>query len=98
MLIFRPKNGKCLMNIVNKDEEVKKEIIEAAKVVFQKWGLKKTTMEDIAKEAGKGKSTLYYYFKSKEEIFEMLAKAEINNILYKSKNLHQVDGQFFRHL
>lgn len=74
------------MNIVNKDEEVKKEIIEAAKVVFQKWGLKKTTMEDIAKEAGKGKSTLYYYFKSKEEIFEMLAKAEINNILYKSKN------------
>jgi len=74
------------MPILSKDEEVKNTILEAAKRVFQKWGLKKTTMEDIAKEAGKGKRTLYYYFKSKEEIFELLAKAEINNILYKSKN------------
>ncbi len=33
-------------------------------------------MEDIAREAGKGKSTLYYYFKSKEEIFDALIQKE----------------------
>jgi AcrR family transcriptional regulator len=70
-----------------KDEEVKTSILEAAKRVFQKWGLNKTTMEDIAHEAGKGKSTLYYYYKSKDEILEVLATSELNNIINKAKNL-----------
>jgi len=72
-------------NILSKDEEAKTAILEAAKRVFQKWGLNKTTMEDIAHEAGKGKSTLYYYFKSKDEIFEFLIKNELNSILTKAK-------------
>lgn len=74
------------MNVISKDEEVKKAILEAAKRVFQKWGLNKTTMEDIAHEAGKGKSTLYYYFKSKDEIFELLVKTELNIIIIKGKD------------
>jgi AcrR family transcriptional regulator len=72
------------MNNINKDEEVKNSILEAAKRVFQKWGLNKTTMEDIAHEAGKGKSTLYYYYKSKDEIFETLAISELNNCIVKA--------------
>ncbi len=71
----------------NKDDEVKKSILEAAKRVFQKWGLNKTTMEDIAHEAGKGKSTLYYYYKSKDEIFEELTASELRSIINKAKNL-----------
>ncbi len=70
-----------------KDEEVKTAILEAAKKVFQKWGVNKTTMEDIAREAGKGKSTLYYYYKSKDEIFEYLAINEISNIIQKARIL-----------
>ena len=53
---------------MHKDDIIRADILRAAEALFQKWGLKKTTMEDIAKEAGKGKSTLYYYFKSKAEI------------------------------
>ena len=67
-------------NDMNKDEKVKFEILEAARKVFQKWGINKTTMEDIAAESGKGKSTLYYYFKSKHEIFEEIAQNEIQKI------------------
>jgi AcrR family transcriptional regulator len=74
------------MNL-SKDEEVKQDILQAAKRVFAKWGLNKTTMEDIAREAGKGKSTLYYYYKSKEEIFEATATAEIDAILAKAHML-----------
>jgi AcrR family transcriptional regulator len=59
---------------------VRQAILDAAKRVFVRWGLNKTTMEDIAREAGKGKSTLYYYFKSKEEVFETVAMEELQNI------------------
>jgi AcrR family transcriptional regulator len=68
-----------------KDEKVKAAIKDAAKRVFLKWGLDKTTMEDIAQEAGKGKSTLYYYFKSKEEIFENLVIDDLHSISMKAK-------------
>ncbi len=61
-----------------KDDVVERAIMDGAKQVFRKWGLAKATMEDIAKAAGKGKSTLYYYFKSKEEIFHAIAKEEID--------------------
>lgn len=66
--------------MIEKDERVRASIMEAATKVFQRWGLHKTTMEDIARAAGKGKSTLYYYFKSKEEIFHTIANEEITNI------------------
>lgn len=67
---------------MQRDEEIYKLILQSAKGLFQRYGLKKTTMEDIAKAAGKGKSTLYYYFKSKDEIFEAVVKEE-NEELHK---------------
>lgn len=69
-----------MMETQSKDEIVKADIMRAAEELFQKWGLNKTTMEDIAKQAGKGKSTLYYYFKSKEDIFTAVAMKEMNEI------------------
>jgi AcrR family transcriptional regulator len=62
----------------NKDEKNRAEIREAARKVFQRWGIQKTSMEDIAKAAGKGKSTLYYYFKNKDEVIMDVAREEIN--------------------
>ncbi len=35
-------------------------------------------MEDIAKAAGKGKSTLYYYYTSKDEIFNAVIEDEMH--------------------
>ena len=59
------------------DSEKKEKIISAATRLFSRFGLEKTTMEDIAKAAKKGKSSLYYYFKSKEEVFAEVIKKEI---------------------
>ena len=64
--------------ILQKDEVIIREIIAGARTLFEKYGLKKTTMEDIAREVGKGKSSLYYYFPSKYEIFEAVVEQEIN--------------------
>lgn len=78
---------------MNRDKEVESAIKDAARRVFIKWGLNKTTMEDIAQEAGKGKSTLYYYFKSKEDIFETVAVDELNSIYNKARAaIEQIDS------
>ena len=61
---------------MRKNNLVKAAILQAAERLFQKWGINKTTMEDIAHEARKGKSTLYYYFKSKEDVLEAVAVAQ----------------------
>ncbi len=58
--------------------KVKELIIEVARDVFSRFGYKKTTMDDIAVGARKGKSSIYYYFKSKEEIYEAVVDAESN--------------------
>ena len=54
-----------------KEERIlrKKRIIDAALAVFDKLGIEKTTMEEIASEAGFGKATLYYYYPSKDDVY-----------------------------
>jgi len=47
----------------------KQEILKAAEKMFLKYGLRKCTMHDIAKECGMRKSALYYYFDNRDEIF-----------------------------
>ncbi len=70
---------------MEKDELIIQSIVEAAKKLMQQYGLSKTTMEDIAKAAGKGKSTLYYYFKSKEEIFDAVINHEMDDFFVSVK-------------
>ena len=60
--------------------ERKEEILEAASRVFEKYGLAKSTLEDIAKECGIKKTALYYYFKNKEELFKTMLVKDIENI------------------
>ena len=62
-------------------EQKKREyIISAAAELFARYGLEKTTMEDIAKAARKGKSSLYYYFSSKEMVFAEVIRREISGL------------------
>jgi AcrR family transcriptional regulator len=57
--------------------DIREQIIETASQVFKKYGFKKTTMDEIAAAMYKGKSSIYYYFKSKDEIFEVVVENEI---------------------
>ena len=68
------------MQEVLKDERIRAEIIDAAEGLFQRYGLKKTSMEEIAESAGKGKSTLYYYFKNKDELFFSVLDKECKSL------------------
>jgi AcrR family transcriptional regulator len=57
------------MENTEKQDKVREEIVIEASKLFQKYGYLKTSMEDIAKAAKKGKSSLYYYYKSKDDVF-----------------------------
>ena len=70
---------------MSRDDSIREEILTAARRVFQKWGLKKSTMEDIAAEAGKAKSTLYYYYSCKEEIFDEAVIDQLEMVLADAK-------------
>jgi AcrR family transcriptional regulator len=63
--------------MINKEEFRKKVIISAGQI-FSRYGFRKTTMDEIARELKMGKSSIYYYFESKEEIFEAVVLYEAN--------------------
>lgn len=58
------------------NDEVREQVVQAARQIFARYGYKKTALDDIAREAKKGKSTIYYYFKSKDDIFKAVIDAE----------------------
>lgn len=65
--------------MVNRDE-FKRKVIKTAGQTFSRFGFKKTTMEEIARALKMGKSSIYYYFESKEEIFEAVVLHEANQL------------------
>lgn len=53
------------------------EILDAAEPLFYAKGYRETAISDIVREIGVAQGTLYYYFKSKEEILEALINRHI---------------------
>jgi AcrR family transcriptional regulator len=63
--------------MINK-EEFRRKIIVSAGQIFSHYGFRKTTMDEIASALKMGKSSIYYYFKSKEDIFNAVVLNEAN--------------------
>jgi AcrR family transcriptional regulator len=61
-------------------EERKAQIYQAALACFNRKGYHRTTMDDIVAESGLSKGTLYWYFKSKKELFLSLFQAVMAQI------------------
>jgi AcrR family transcriptional regulator len=72
-----------------KEDLMHQQILSVAKRLFQVYGLAKVTMDDVAKAIGKGRSSLYYYYKSKDEIFDAVVIIEIREMI--SAMTHAVD-------
>ena len=56
------------------------EIIDAARTVFARRGFALGIMDEIAKEAGVAKGTLYLYFRSKDEVFKAVLDHDMKNL------------------
>ena len=71
-------------------EEVRAQIVQVARKIFTRYGFRKTTMEEIADATRKGKSSIYYYFNSKEEIFKAVVEKEAEELKTDlEKTLHE---------
>lgn len=57
------------------------ELIEVARQLFATKGFDNTTMNEIAAQSGKGRRTLYTYFKSKSDVFMAVIDSEMNRLL-----------------
>lgn len=61
---------------LGKQEARTNRILDAALELVQRWGYRKTTLDDIAKQAGVTKGTLYQHWKTREALFEALLQRE----------------------
>ncbi len=52
--------------------EKKRLILDAARKRFAYYGFSKVTMDEIASDLGMGKASLYYYFPTKDALYEMV--------------------------
>ena len=62
--------------MINKDE-VRESVLKVSQEIFSRYGYHKTTMDDIARAMGKGKSSIYYYYSSKDDIFRAVVEKEL---------------------
>ncbi|HPE23793.1 MAG TPA: helix-turn-helix domain-containing protein, partial [Bacteroidales bacterium] len=66
-------------------------IVDVAAGLFATVGLRRTTMETIAAAAGRGRRTVYMYFKNKAEIYDAVVDMEIKKITGPLSNLARSD-------
>ena len=60
--------------------KTRQKLVDVARQFFAKNGLENTTMNDIAQASGKGRRTLYTYFKSKEDIYFAVIESELERL------------------
>ena len=65
---------------IEEREARKQRILKGALEIFKSNGLEGATMDQIAQSSGFGKATLYYYFKSKEDVFSAILEDGWKNI------------------
>jgi AcrR family transcriptional regulator len=63
-----------------RDPAKRRQIVEGARRVFIDMGFDAASMNDITREAGVSKGTIYVYFSSKEELFEAIIEEERGKI------------------
>ena len=73
------------MRIVKNAEERKMEILDIAEHLFETKGFDNTSTNDILNEIGIARGTLYYHFKSKEEILDAIIDRLTKQLLEKAK-------------
>ena len=60
--------------------KTRQKLVDVARQLFAKNGIANTTMNDIAKTSGKGRRTLYTYFKSKDDVYYAVIESELERL------------------
>ena len=74
------------------------QIVDTARRLFGKYGYKRVSMDEIARESNVTKKTVYSYFKSKEEILKFFLNEEVQNMKKIVEEVEKEDKSFFENL
>ena len=78
--------------MANKNHELDKPIIEAAKAEFLKNGFQSTSINNIAERAGVTTGAIYTRYKGKDELFHSLIKGLLQSLNSESED----NGEAYR--
>ena len=79
---------------MSKTKNPKREaILTASSRLFRQYGYRRTAMEDIAKETGMSRPSVYSYFKNKDEVFRSLSERIHENALYETSQMLEADPE-----
>jgi AcrR family transcriptional regulator len=68
------------------------EILDAAYVCLRRSGVRRTSMEDIAREVGTSRTTLYQYVRSTDDAFRQLAQRFLDEAFSASRRAVESEG------
>ena len=72
-------------------QEKLESILDTAKKMFARYGLQKTTLDEVARMARVAKATIYNYFGSKDQVYMEVLRREMDDIVSKiSSSVAQV--------
>ena len=77
------------MRIVKEAEERKNEILDVAEELFGTYGFDHTSTNDILNRVGIARGTLYYHFKSKEDILDAVIQRIVTKGMTKASKVAQ---------
>ena len=64
-------------------------LLDNISILFKKYGVKSVTMDDIAKEFGMSKKTLYQHFENKDNVIDKVAHYEFNKEIDEMEKLYE---------
>ena len=73
-------------------------IVNSARELFKSYGIKKVSMDEIAKKAGVTKKTVYSYFSSKADLINYFIKDELNNMKQIVEEYSNKDNDLFENV
>lgn len=75
------------MRVVKEAKERRNEILDVAEKLFGAKGFDHTSTNDILNEVGIARGTLYYHFKSKEDILDAMIERITEQLLAKARDI-----------
>jgi TetR/AcrR family transcriptional regulator len=74
--------------------KTKRAIFESAIKIFSTNGYDGATMDEISASAGVAKGTVYYYFKSKDEVFKYIITEGVSLLRQQMESINAGDGDY----
>ncbi|MBW2374057.1 MAG: helix-turn-helix transcriptional regulator, partial [Deltaproteobacteria bacterium] len=67
-------------------------ILEAARRRFLRFGAPKTTMDEVAREAGCSRTTLYSHFRNKDDLYARLLEQDAEAFIREGRAVRESEG------